>query len=69
MGLDGEEPSDSASTAPALSREDARLMSQYVALKMKRGDPSEAPLMTEALRMLEKAKHEKVYSKCIVKIR
>jgi hypothetical protein len=63
------EPSSSSASSSALSKEDARLMSQYVAQRVRRGDPSEAPLMTEALRLLEKAKNEKVYNKCIVKIR
>ncbi len=74
---DGDEPlaeadqksSEGASASGSTSREESRLMAQYMAQRLKNGDPSEAPLLTEAHRLLERAKNEKVYSWCIVKIR
>ncbi|CAM9456122.1 unnamed protein product, partial [Ectocarpus fasciculatus] len=52
------------------SRVDSKLLAQHLAAKHKAGNSSdEAPLLTNAVRLLEKAKKEKVYSSCVVRIR
>ena len=49
---------------------DSKILAQHLAAKHKAGSGSdEAPLLTNAIRLLEKAKKEKVYSSCVVRIR
>ncbi len=57
-----------------LSKLDSKLMAEYMMSQQKRTannnpDDSGPPLVTNAIRQLEKAKRELVYNQCIVRIR
>ena len=51
------------------ARIDSKLLAQHIASTQKTVDATEAPLLTHAIRQLEKAKKERVYSTCIVRIK
>lgn len=53
------------------ARLDSKLLAQHFAAKQRAGggEATEPPLLTNAIRQLEKAKKQLVYSTCVVRIR
>ena len=64
--IDGDDPS--AEEGLNSSAQDSRFLAQFLKRKSP-ADGSDAPLTTNAVRQLEKAKKEVVYNECVVRIR